>query len=416
MAKKPLGLTVAGIKALQPRAAPFEVKDDALTGAYVEIRPSGAASYVLRYRFNDKSCKLTLGCFDPDEGGLARVRKAGREARNALSEGMDPAGEKRAAKAARAVVARQAEAIAAPAPPAADLVEIVTAEFIERYARPNTRDWRETQRLLERNIVGAWRGRRLSEITKADIHALLDKIVDRGASVGANRIFAQLRKMCGWAVSRGLIERSPCEGVDKPSTETKRDRVLDNRELALVWRACEAIDFPFGPMTKLLILTGARRGEVAGMRWSEIDINKAIWTIPSERSKNHRAHAVPLSPQALSVLRSLPRIIGCDFLFSTTGNTPSSGFSKGKGRIDSALLKLDTDPLAAWTMHDIRRSVATGMARHGVALHVIERVLNHVSGSFGGIVGVYQQHKFADEMRVALELWGEHIERLTRRM
>jgi integrase len=414
MAKKPLGLTVAGIKALKPQATPFETKDDAITGAYVEMRPSGAVSYVLRYRFNDKTCKLTLGRFDVDEGGLAKVRAKAREARNALGQGIDPAAAKREAKALRAAIARQAEATLESAPGAADLVETVTAEFIERYAKPNTRDWKETQRLLERNIVAHWRGRRLSEISKADIHAVLDLMIDRGAAVGANRVFAQLRKLCNWAVGRGLIERSPCEGIDKPSSETKRDRVLDDRELALVWRGCEAIGFPFGPMTQLLILTGQRRGELAGMAYSELDLNEALWTLPAARVKNKRQHKVPLSPRAVALLRGLPRIVGSDFVFSTTGNTAPSGFSNSKDCLDRVLLTLDPQPLDPWTIHDLRRSVASGMARLGVQLHVMERVLNHVSGSFGGIVGVYQRHSYQADMRAALDAWASHIDAIIR--
>jgi len=405
MAKRPLGLTVASIKALKAQAKPFEIKDDAITGAYVEMRPSGAVSYVLRYRFVDRPRKFTIGKFDPDESDLARVRAVAREARNALGKGIDPAAAKRDAKA----TARQAEAIAEPAPAAPDLVETVTAEFVERHAKLNTRDWKETQRLLEKNVVAHWRGRRLSEISKADIHAVLDTMIDRGAAVGANRVFAQLRKMCNWAVGRGLIERSPCGGIDKPSSETKRDRVLDDRELTLVWRACEAIGFPFGPMTQLLILTGQRRGEVAGMSYSELDLEGALWTLPAERVKNKRLHKVPLSPQALALLSNMPRIVGSPFVFSTTGETAASGFSNAKEHLDRVLATLDPQPLSPWTIHDLRRSVATGMARLGVQLHVIERLLNHVSGSFSGVVGVYQRHSYQADMRAALDAWAAHI-------
>jgi integrase len=414
MGKRPLGLTVAGIKALKPQATPFEIKDDAITGAYVEKRPSGAVSYVLRYRFADKTRKLTLGKFDVDEDGLAKARAKAREARNALGQGIDPAAAKRDAKAARAAASRQAEASAESAPVAPDQVETVAAEFIERYAKAKTRDWKETQRLLEKNVVTHWRGRRLSEISKADINAVLDFMIDRGAAVGANRVFAQLRKMSNWAVSRGLIERSPCEGIDKPSSETKRDRVLKDCELALVWQGCETIGFPFGPMTQLLILTGQRRGEVAGMSYSELDMEGALWTLPAERVKNDRQHKVPLSPQALALLRGVPRIVESDFVFSTTGTTAPSGFSNAKDCLDRALLKLDPRALDSWTMHDLRRSVASGMAGLGVQLHVIERVLNHVSGSFGGIVEVYQRHEFSPEMRAALDAWAAHVAEIVR--
>ena len=143
------------------------------------------------------------------------------------------------------------------------------------------------------------------------------------------------------------------------------------------------------------------------MRWAEVDLTARVWTLPAARSKNHRAHEVPLSPQALAILEGLPRIEGeRGFVFTTNGNTPVSGFSKARARLGAALP--DAPP---FVLHDLRRSCATGMAKLGVDLHVIERCLNHVSGSFGGIVGVYQKHKFEDGMRRAFDAWGAHIER-----
>jgi integrase len=287
----------------------------------------------------------------------------------------------------------------------------VVADFIELYAKPNTRDWKESQRLLEQ-FAEAWKGRPLAEIGKADIHRELDAIVARGAPIGANRAFAQLRKMCRWAVSRGIIERSPCEGIDPPSAEKSRDRVLDAGELRLVWLAANRLGFPFGPITKLLVLTGARRSEVGGMEWGEIDLEARTWTIPGSRAKNHRKHVVPLSPQALDIIKGVPRFSSSRFVFSPDSTAPS-GFSRAKTRLDKLIAKLNGgEPIAPWVLHDIRRSVASGLAALGVNLPVIERCLNHVSGSFAGIVSVYQKHKFSDEMRAALEQWGRHVEEL----
>jgi integrase len=182
--------------------------------------------------------------------------------------------------------------------------------------------------------------------------------------------------------------------------------------LRLLWKACEKVGWPFGDLTRMLILTGQRRGEVAGMTWDEIDLTARIWTIPAARAKNGREHKVPLSSEAVAILETLPRIGGAR-VFTTTGDTSVSGFSRGKTRLDAAIKALNGGAaLDAWALHDVRRSVASGLARIGVNLPVIERCLNHVSGSFGGIVGVYQRHDFADAMRDALESWGRHIERL----
>jgi integrase len=290
-----------------------------------------------------------------------------------------------------------------------DHVDKVVATFINLYARPNTRDWKESARLLKQ-FADAWKGRSLPEIGKADIHLVLDKIVARGAPVAANRAFAQLRKMCRWAVSRGIIERSPCDGVDPPSVEKSRDRVLDMNELRLVWRAADNLGFPFGPIVKLLALTGQRRSEVGGMEWREGDLEKSLWTIPAQRSKNKRQHALPLSPQAIEIIERLPKFSGSRFVFSP-GETAPSGFSRAKTRLEGFIAKLNGGgAIPPWILHDIRRSVASGLAALGINLPVIERCLNHVSGSFAGIVGVYQKHNFSDEMRVAMERWGRHVD------
>jgi len=182
-----------------------------------------------------------------------------------------------------------------------------------------------------------------------------------------------------------------------------------------VWTACDAIGWPFGALVKILLLTGQRRDEVGKMRWSEIDLDGKLWVLPKERSKNAQAHTVPLSEPVLTILAGLPRIApakGEDYVFTVTGKTAVSGFSNAKDRIDALLATPHGEPVPAWVFHDLRRTCATGMARLGTALPVVEKVLNHTSGSFGGIVGVYQKHGFADEKRYALDAWGAFVERL----
>jgi integrase len=241
---------------------------------------------------------------------------------------------------------------------------------------------------------------------------VLDGIVARGAPVGANRSFTQLRKMCNWAVSRGLIERSPCERIASPSPESPRDRVLDLNEIGLIWLAAEQLGYPFGPIVKLLVLTGQRRGEIGGMEWKELDLEKRVWTIPVARSKNRRQHVVPLSPQAIEIIESVPRFEGAKFVFSPW-DRPPGGFAGAKSRLNRLVtLANEGAPIPAWTLHDCRRSTATQLAAIGISLHVTEKILNHVSGSFGGIVSVYQKHSFANEMRDALDRWDRKIKAL----
>jgi integrase len=386
-------LTVRTIETLKPSLARREIPDGLIAGLYLVLQPSGRKSWAVRYRAASAPRKLTLGTYPAIN--LKNARELASRALVSVAAGSDPAGEKKAAGKAR---------------PAHDLVEKVIEEFIERYARPNTRDWRETRRMLIKDVAAAWRGRRLPEIGRHDVHRLLDAIRDRGAPVGANRTFAQLRKLCSWAVERGIIEGNPCDGIQAPSAEKPRDRVLNDDELRLIWQAADKLGWPFGPIVKLLILTGQRRSEIGAMRWAELDFDNAAWLIPVERSKNRRQHSVPLSPQALAILQKLPRITGAAaMVFSSTGTTPPSGFSHAKARLDRFALA-NGQPIAPFILHDIRRSVASGMAGIGIDLHVIERVLNHVSGTFAGIVGVYQRHSFADEKRAAMQTWARHVE------
>jgi integrase len=399
-------LTELGIKSRLAKlpAARVEVPDGKGRGLYFVIQPSGTASWALRYRADGAARKLTLGRYPAL--GLAMARKRAAEALGEVAGGKDPARAKTAARAAT-----KAET---------DKIERVVELFVERYAKPQTRDWRETERMLVKEVAGRWRGKRLSEITRAQINAMLDEIVDRGTPIRANRVFAQLRKMCKWAIGRGIIERSPCEAVTPPSPENKRERVLNDVEIKRVWEAAESLGQPFGPIVKLLLLTGARRDEVAGMRWSEIKLGERIWTIPKERSKNDRAHVIPLSDTAMAILQSLPRIGDrVDFVFSTTGRTAVSGFSRMKATVDGLIAERSReeaeargdvpDAMSDWILHDLRRTLATNLQKLGVRLEVTEAVLNHVAGSRAGIVGVYQRHEWTAEKRVALDGWANRL-------
>ena len=397
-------LTDLGIKKLPLPEKRWEVPDGKITGLYLVLQPSGARSWALRYRVAGKPTKLTLGPYPTIDLGMARKRA--QEALGDVAGGKDPAHEKQAQRAA-VKAAREADG---------DRVERVVALFIERHAKPKTRDWRETERMLAKEVAGRWQGRRLSQITRANVHEMLDEIIDRGAPVRANRVFAQFRKMCRWATARGIIERSPCEGVSAPSPETRRDRVLTGDELRLVWTASEALGWPFGVCVQLLMLTGGRRDEIAGMMWCELDLAARTWTLPAGRTKNGREHVVPLSDAAIDILADLPRVEG-RFVFSTTTTTPISGFSKAKAEIDKAILEIarqqagdEEAPIPHWTFHDIRRSVATNLQKLGVRLEVTEAVLNHISGSRAGIVGIYQRHSWADEKRAALTAWSRRLE------
>jgi len=399
-------LTPVAIERMKPGASRREIPDGRIGGLYLIIQPSGAKSWAFRYRAAGVPKKLTLGKWPMVD--LKTAREDATQAYLSSQRGGDPAAERVATR-----VASRAPKVSADR----DLVEEVVDAFIRRYAKPNQKSWAETKRILDREVVNrpegkGWRGRHLAEIGRADVHELLDGVVDRGSPVMANRVLAALRKMCAWSVDRGIIAASPCTGIKAPTAERSRDRVLNDDELRGVWTACDGIGWPFRDLVKLLLLTGQRRDEVGKMRWSELDLDARTWTLPRERAKNGVAHAVPLSAPTLAIIAALPRIGASDLVFSVTGKTAVSGFSGAKERIDLLLAKSLGQPAPAWVFHDLRRTCATGMARLGTALPVVERVLNHVSGSFGGIVGVYQKHGFADEKRHALAAWAAFVERL----
>jgi integrase len=416
-------LTDASLRSLKPSATRREIPDGKVGGLYYVVQPSGATSWALRYRHLGKPRKLTIG-----SGAIPmpEARDLAREALAKIARGDNPAEEK--------VIAKQAAMIADK--PASDMVETVVASFLDRYAmrqcKPTT--WGEYKRILENNVATPWRGRRLGELTRVDVHELLDGIIDRGAAVQANRTFAALRTMSNWAIERGLIDRNPCAGLKAPTQEKSRERVLADDEIRLAWLAFEKVGWPFGQLGKLLLLTGARRDEIAEAKWSELDADRKLLILAPARMKAKEAHEIPLTKTAMEVVAALPKIAGKskkqkpesekgkekepEFLFTTSGERPVSGFSKGKAHIDRVIADMiraekkddKADELPHWVFHDLRRTVATNLQKLGVKLEVTEAVLGHVSGSRSGIVGIYQRHRFEEEKRAALEAWARRLD------
>jgi integrase len=381
-------LTVKNVEAIKPGPERREIPDDFLRGLYLIQQPSGARSWAVRYRHNGTTRKFTIGSYPAVD--LKAARALAGKALRAVAEGRDPGREKILARAAKA-----------------DSVDRIVEDFLERHVRRSNRPRtaQETERLLRQHALPRWRGRMVHEITRRDVLDILDRVVDAGAPIAANRVLAAVRKLFNWCVARDIIAASPCSGVKPPTAERARDRVLSNDELRLVWQAAAKLGGTFGPLVKLLALTGQRRDEVAQMRWDELDLGARLWTLPPARVKNNQPHEVPLSAAALSVVESVSRVADSPFVLTNAGPSPASGYSKGKRRLD-ALLPADMPP---WRLHDLRRTAASGMARLGINLPVIEKVLNHASGSFAGVVGVYQRHSFADEKRHALEAWGNFV-------
>jgi integrase len=388
-------LTQKAIDNLKPGPTRREVSDG--RGLFFILQPSGAGSWALRYRFGGKPRKLTLGPWPALT--LKAAREKANEALVAIANDRDPGVEK--IEARRAMSVRDND----------DLVEAVVAQFLATYAKRNLkpRTGAEVKRILEKEIAAPWGRRRLSEIRPSEINDRLDEIVDRGAPYAANRTLTWFKKLCAWAEERELIAASPCAKIKRPlKTEKSRDRVLTDEELREVWKAAEAVGWPYGHIVRLLILTGARRSEVTSLTWREIDLEAKTWTLPAARAKNKREHAIPLSAAAVELLKSAPRIADSEFVFTFSGDKPLVGYALVKDRIDDLL----PEKIAPWRLHDLRRTFASGLARLGTPIHVVEKLLNHVGGSLSGVAGIYNRHSYADEQRAAAEAWSRHVDSL----
>jgi len=378
-------LTARSVETIQPGAERAEIADAHLPGLYLVVQSTGTKSWAVRYRVGGRTRKHTIGSYPAID--LKNARSIAGKAMRAVAEGRDPGREKAESR------------IAKP-----DTVAAVVREFVERHCKAN-RTAAATQRLFELHVLPRWRSRLIGDISRRDVIELLDRIVDAGKPIAANRVLAAVRKLFNWCVARDIIVTSPAHGVKPPSTERPRDRVLSDAELANVWHAAGKLGGSFGALVKLLILLGQRRDECARMEWSEIDLEARLWKLPPGRVKSAKGHQIPLGEQACAILEALPRIGDGRYVLTTNGKAPSSNYSKGKARLDALL----PSTMAGWRLHDIRRSCASGMAKIGIGLPTIERCLNHVSGSFAGIVGVYQRHSFSDEKRHAFERWGAHV-------
>lgn len=380
------------------------MRDGELKGFGLKVTPRGVKSYFLEYRMGGRGApkgRIAIGRhgspWTPD-----KARERARELLERVRKGINPA-------AYRAKENRLAVELAFRG--YSDL-------FIEKYAkRHQVRSWTQAKRVLDRDIKPALRDRPLHAITRRELKLLLEEIADRSPST-ARYAQATLRKLFRWAVDRGDIDQSPMADMAAAAPAISRDRVLTDFELANVWRSAGVLGFPFGLIIRLLIATGQRREEVAALRWSEIDIEQRRWTIPAEKAKNARAHVVPLNDLALEVLRDVEifKTPPGELVFSTTGRTTPSGWSKAKARLDALLARElaveGKPPPPAWRLHDLRRTMATGLQRLGIRLEVTEAVLNHVSGSRAGIVGVYQRHDFLAEKAIALSAWDRAVRQL----
>lgn len=395
MADKATKLTDAKLLALKPPASgQAEVSDSDVPGLRVRIGTSGTKTFILRKRAAGKLTNITLGRYGP-RFTLAQARKKARALISDLEAGKaPPAPAKHSGGTAGTIRA---------------LVPLYLA------SKKDLRSHAEIERVLNNRVLPVLGDRFADSVTRGEITAFIDGIADR-APVMARAVHAQLSAFYSWALPRlDRLETNPCRDAGRPDKPKARDRVLTDAELRALWQVAEAEARPWGPGLKLLMLTGARKSEVFDADRSEFDLKAKEWVIPAERAKNGSPHIVPLSAAAVGVLKAVPIDPKSTKLFPAAGNAERSpgGFSKAQNRFRKGMdERLEREAGDYWTLHDIRRTVATGLQRIGVRFEVTEAILNHVSGAKGGVAGVYQRHDWKAEKRTALDAWARELDRI----
>lgn len=383
--------------------------DDALKGFGLRVTAAGARVFIMQYRVGSRVRRASLGDWGT-ELTTAQARRKAETLRGQVRDKRDPVAERKEAQATTLAAEAQAKVVAARA---AYTVDSLIDDWTSHHLSARSAAYRKRVPAEMRRALKAWQVAPADTFDRSDAVRVLDKVKVGSGPVAANRLRAEARACWAWAVKRGSLPANPWVATPRPlDRETARERVLSDAETGTLYVAAGALDEPWGVLIRLLILTGQRRGEVAGMLWDELDLKAAVWRLPGGRTKNRQAHAVPLTAEAVALLKTVKRRRGAAFVFEGPRETAVTGFGKFKGRLDSALAKIAKEAgekVAPWVLHDLRRSMATGLQRLGVRLEVTEALLNHVSGSRSGIVGVYQRHGWESEKGAAMKAWTAHV-------
>lgn len=369
--------------------------DDGIKGFGAKITKSGAVSYILQFRMGGREAstrRYTIGSHG-SPWTPATAREEAQRLFLLIAQGIDPVEVEKQ---------RRREA-----------VDLAFSNYAERFEKSCVgRGWKvlvaRSFRIHVKPVLGS---KPLPKITRSDVVAVFDRMPDCQVANRRN-VFAVLRRMFRWAVSRGDIDRSPMEGMETPPAVKARDRWLSDQELARIWEHAPKTHHCFGPIVRLLIVTGQRREEVSSLSWEELEQLERMWTLPGDRAKNGEPNRVPLNELAVAVLDAVagkstwPRR---GKVFSTSTGGGFTGYHKGKEKLDRMVAEDGGDPIAPWRLHDLRRTLATGFQRLGVRFEVTEAVLNHVGGSRAGVAGIYQRHDWKAEKREALDLWNNHV-------
>jgi integrase len=386
------------------------VFDDTVPGLGVRVTTAGSKSFLCQFTTTaGVKRRVPLGRWGALS--LEQARTAARGILGDVARGADPAADRRAAREA---VATELQA-----------ARLTLRTLLDDWSSLGLAQQRESYRKEAVRAVSfafsSYLDRRADAVSRADAVQVLDRLVKNGKHAMAGRTLAYARACYGWACKRDRLTVNPFVGLPIPAAITSRDRVLSAEEVGAIYAAAGMLGWPFGPLVKVLLLTAQRRDEVAGLRWSELSDDLTVWTLPANRAKNGREHVVHLSDEARAVLAAMPRLVGADLVFTTTGTTPVSGFSKAIDRLTVAAeivrIKQVADvgqkaaaPMPSWRLHDFRRTCVTWLAGAGFPPHVADKLLNHVAVSGLSDVGrVYQRGAFLPERKAALEAWGKHV-------
>ncbi len=376
--------TVRKIDSLRaPDRGQVDYWDTGLPGFGIRVSQGGRKSWIVMYRVGRRKRRFTLGSYPPMT--LAEARKDAKAALVVAQKGGDPAHEKK--------VARMAETFS-------QIAEL----YIEGHAKPNKKSWKLDEQALDRDVVPRLGAFRAKDITRRDIRDMVEHIVARGAPIQANRTFEIVRRLFNWAIGEDYLTTNPCQGISKPAKENRRDRVLKEDEIRAVWQAMEAEQPLVAAMFKLRLITAQRGGEIASMRWEDLDLATGWWTIPAERSKNGLSHRVPLSAQAHTIVEEVQgQETDCQWLF------PSPKPGRHMEQLAQATKHIRERAGVEFVPHDLRRTAASYMTSMGIPRLTVKKILNHVERD---VTATYDRHSYDHEKRQALDAWGRRLEEI----
>jgi integrase len=432
-------LTSASVAKYKPKAVRREIPDSAAPGLFLIVQPSGRKSWAVRLRRPDgRSAKLTLGCAVAPEVetsddaviGAALTLAMAREIAAAIDRkrqrGIDVVAEREADKARQrtAAIDRASSGFGSAA------VEFIIEHRVSaNRGGQRPRRWREIAsalglryplgadpatvkpEVIKGGLAEVWSDKPVADIDDHIVHVAVDQARRYGNDGRARKLHGALSVMFAWLQQARRVTVNPTEHVHRPGPPPSRERVLSDDEIRIFWKAADRVGGTGGALAKLLLITGCRLREASGMTRAELG-DGTHWVVSGQRTKNHKALVLPLPPLAQDIIASVPRI-GDVFVFTSNGRRAFTNASGLKTELDIAMTEIAGRPIEAWRLHDLRRSTATGMAKLGVALPTVEKLLNHTSGSFKGVAGVYQRYEYATEKADALRRWAMHLQGLT---